>query len=387
MQISKWTNNKYYLRLRDYASQIDCLGALYDVLKPRSKIKVEELDSAERVPVALPLGTKKPRVGVVKDTRGRNREDARWYWPKFVRFLSYNHIPFDFIDVHGSDWASQAVNFDIILWKPETSPAAIEAYRTKIYFLEHYKHTWCFPAYRDIWCYEDKIRQYYLFVYYNVPCIDTFVSHNYEEALAYIERARYPFVSKIVFSSGSRGVELIRTRTEARRIARRIFGVGYATHWPYAFQKDYCYFQRFIPHAEDLRIICVGDNYFGYYIKVPPGDFRASSIGTKEFQDVPRAALTLARSVQHKLGAKLLAVDFLKEGESYLVSEVHSFMRLDSARQLRINDVPGRYRWQAGNFIFEKGNYWVQELALAEAVREWAIDKREEQTAKIDTRG
>ena len=69
----------------------------------------------------------------------------------------------------------------------------------------------------------------------------------------------FPVISKIVPSSGSLGVELIRTPAEAKKLIRQAFSQnGRKIHIVYARQKNYIYFQKFIPNdGYDIRVIVV----------------------------------------------------------------------------------------------------------------------------------
>jgi len=358
--------------------QIALFRDWHDRWHPHQQIDFSEIERAQPVRVEFAMGERKPCVGVVKDVMGRHSNDPNLYWPKYVRFLSTNAIPFEFVDIHRSDWRQRTDRFDIIAWKPEPSPAAVEEARTKIYFLERLAGKMCFPRYDDIWHYEDKVRQYYLLRHYGFPHVQTFVSHDREESLRFVEQAQYPLVSKINFSSNSRGVELLRGNQQAKKCIKKIFGAGRPSHWPYAAQKGYCLLQPYIAHARELRINCAGDNYWGYFRKVTAGVFRASGRGIFEYRPVEDAAILLARQVQKRLGSCMVALDLLGAEAGYLITEISTFMSVHNTQLCSVQGVAGRYTVQDETVRFEEGQFWIQELAFAEVIKLWRQRMKDE---------
>lgn len=318
-------------------------------------------------------GIDKPRVGVVKDHHNLERVPYTSYWPKYLRFLKNNDIPHDIYNAHDSNWMEQSEKFDVVLWRPNSDPASLQEAFSKIYFLETKMNKLCHPHHTELWSYENKIRSYYLFKHYGIPHPNTFITFSKVEALKFIERTEYPIVSKVSTSSGSAGVELIKDRKQARKFIDEIFGIGRETFWKFHKQKGYVYFQDYIGGAEyDLRVISVGDLFFGYYRYPGKGDFRASGSGNIEWKEIPVKALKLAKKVKKAFGTTVLAVDMIPDGKgSYLVIEASIFFRVDDGVELAIEGVSGYYKMSGDRLIFRKGQYWVPELAAREVMKEY----------------
>ncbi len=317
----------------------------------------------------------KPRVGLVKDHLGHHA-----YWPKYERYLKKNDLPYEFLDIDLSNWLQKANLYDIIVWHTSSDPATQAIAKSKIYILEKVLNKICIPSYNEIWFYEDKINQYYLLKAHNFPIVNSFISNSKEEALKFISDTKYPLVSKIRTGSGAQGVELVKNFREAKKIVDNSFGRGRLTYWTYERQKDYVYFQDFIEDSKyDLRVIVIGNKYFGYYRLPSQHDFRASGSGIVVKEKIPHEALRLVRDIKLKLGTKsMIAVDMMKSESSneFKIIEISTFIGIITCEQLKADGKPGYYLNENDNFKFMEGKFWIQELALNEIVNSWYDEKR-----------
>ncbi|MDP4545693.1 hypothetical protein Q8P09_11465 [Psychrobacter faecalis] len=332
----------------------------------------EYLEQAEKV-----LLENKPDivVGLVKGSDsysdiGLVRE--RDYYPKYERFLRNNNIDYEFYNPLLSNWMEKAKRFDLIIWHTSSDPATQEIAEGKIYILEKMGKI-CLPNYDEVWSYENKIRANYLYDLYDLPSIPTFISHSKSDTLDYLSDAKFPIISKISTGSASYGVDKIDNLNEAKKLVDQVFSYkGKETYFKYINQKEYVYFQDFIEDATyDLRIMCVGEDLFGYYRYPNKGDFRASGAGNYQKKEIPVEALELAYQVYKAFGSNFLATDFVysEKTKQFLIIESSVFIGVDSCEQLAINDVAGKYiRKSANEYDFVKGRFWVQELTLKNVI-------------------
>lgn len=347
-------------------------------LRKRQLITEEQengnLAQADKVIMDWPRDIPKPRIGIVNEYGGRNINPI-CYWTKYRRFCENNDFPYGLIDIHRSDFIEQAAQYDIIVWHTMSDVASQVEAETKITVLEKHMGKMCLPSVDEIWFYEDKVRQAYLFSLKNLPVAKTFVSNDYEESMQFLSECKYPLVSKIATGSSSMGVKMIKRPGQAKRLCKKVFGTGATTFWTYSKQKDYVYFQEFLPGVEfDLRIICIGDYFLGYYRKAPKGDFRASGGGIVVKESIPTEALQLAKKVKETMPhTRMLAVDLLRtqHDQKYYIAETSIFIRIDTCEQLHVDGKPGRYIYKDGQFVFEEGKFWVQELALQDLLIEY----------------
>jgi glutathione synthase/RimK-type ligase-like ATP-grasp enzyme len=326
----------------------------------------ETLESADPIFLKWPHDLQKPFIGLVKDSP---LWDASW--PKYERFLKANHIPYAFYDIHKSDFIQKATSFDVIIWTTPSNFSAQYEAKSKITLLEKHLGKICIPSSSEIWYYEDKARQNWLFEINNVPSIKTFVSFSKSEALIFIKTTNYPIISKEATNSGSRGVIILKNQLQARKFCTQVFGPGRRIiSSTYLRQKNYVIFQEFLPNeGYDLRVYIIGNNFLGIYRDVPKGDFRASGGGLIVKKDIPREALLFAKRVKESLPPSLyLSVDLLKStiDNQYYVTEVSRFNRTKDSERLVVNGVPGKYHYKDGNFTFIPGRFWLQELTLEE---------------------
>ncbi|MGE6392588.1 ATP-grasp domain-containing protein [Psychrobacter pacificensis] len=296
----------------------------------------------------------------------------RDYYPKYERFLKNNNIVYEYYNPLLSNWMKEAQRFDLIVWNTSSDPSMQEIAEGKIYILEQMGKK-CLPSYNEVWSYENKIRANYLYDLYDLPSIPTFISHSKSETLDYLDKAKFPIISKISTGSASYGVDKIDNLNEAKKLVDQVFSYkGKETYFKYINQKEYVYFQDFIEDATyDLRIMCVGEDLFGYYRYPNKGDFRASGAGNYQKKEIPVEALELAYQVYKAFGSNFLATDFVysEKTKQFLIIESSVFIGVDSCEQLAINDVAGKYiRKSANEYDFVKGRFWVQELTLKNVI-------------------
>jgi glutathione synthase/RimK-type ligase-like ATP-grasp enzyme len=343
--------------------------AIYPIVDDR-----QELDVAERVLIDWPSDRVKPRVGLVQD---RNYPP---YWTKYERFLRNNDFPFEYYDIHRSDWLTDSKQFDVIVWASGAHAPMIEEQKRKTFILENYCGKVCFPSFDTLMWYEDKIYQYEWLRMFDFPVVETFISHSYAETIERLPQSKYPLVTKVPVGAGSLGVELIKNGRQAERVAKQAFSpVGRTTQWPFLRQKDYVYFQKFQPNAGyDLRVIAVGNRVFGYYRDVPQGEFRASGMGLVRKGAIPEDAVQLAMRLIKKLDLVIAAIDLLRDPAGKLhIIEISAFIQVDTGVQLEVDGVPGAYVFDSSEeYHFEPGKLWIQELALSEFFKRWLLMRK-----------
>lgn len=320
--------------------------------------------NVKEIRIDWPKDLPKPKVGVVRDAGESPR------WTKYCRFLETNKIPYEFYDLDSINWLENAKEFDVIIGIDSCQPCYLEQVRRKYYVLENHLKKKCYPSFPDLLLYEDKILEAYLSELQGFPFIKTYVYNNKEEAIQAASDFSYPIISKIVPCSGSVGVEMIHTEKQCVSIIKKCFSNrGRKTHIAYAAQKNFVYFQDYVPNdGYDLRVIVVGDMVFGYYRKALKGDFRASGMGMIEKRELPLEAMQIARKVTDTLKSPMLVVDMLRGNDGrYYIVEISPICRVDTSEQLHVDGKPGVYVFSDDKtFHFEEGRYWVHELALKE---------------------
>lgn len=258
-----------------------------------------------------------------------------------------------------------------------------------------------FPDAATCWHFDDKVAQKYLLESVGAPVVPTWVFYDLESALAWIDRETFPKVFKLRRGSGSRNVQLVRTRDDARALARRAFSQGFRPSGGYVSdawklkkfwdrgelmpflrsipgkvvsrrrldhmagrEVGYLYFQEFIAdNAFDTRVTIIGDRAFAFTRNVRPGDFRASGSGRIVYDRarIPLEYVATAFRVCRAVGAQSMAFDFLRDPAGQpLIGEVS--YGYDAKP---VHDCEGhwdeRLTWHAGNV-------WPEEAILDDLI-------------------
>jgi len=324
----------------------------------------DRLEPAEIVHIDWPDTLRKPVFGIVQNY-------GKWpNWTKYRRFLENNGLPFELYNIHAHDWLDQVKKYDILIGISSNDYYSLQELRRKYFYLENYLGKFCYPSSSHTFLYEDKNLEAYISKSYNLPFVNTYISHDKRDALLLVEKLSYPIVSKIDPSSGSVGVELVRSVNQARMIVEQSFsGPGRKTHLSYSHQKNVVYFQDFIPSdGYDIRVIVLGNWVFGYYRKALQGDFRASGMGLVELRELPIEPMLIARNVNKIIKSPMLAIDMIKGLDgNYHIIEYSPLFEVNTTSQLRVNSILGVYVFDSDDsYHFEEHRYWIQELALRE---------------------
>lgn len=345
------------------------LEPLRELLRPEASISDDSAtldDAAPALVVKWPEDLPRLRVGLVRDI------DPQPYWTKYRRFLQVNRFPFRVVDIHASSWLETLEDLDMVVWRPSSQLYELEEARRKVFYLREFLGLHTYPTLRAVNLYEDKLLQSWALAHIGVDTPRTVASFSEADALREINELGVEVVWKLAAGSGSFGVERLSAR-RARAATRRSFSPrGRRTYWPYANQKGYVYAQALERDLRtDMRIIVVGPLLFGYYRDVPSGDFRASGMGRVRKEALPPEAMEEAWHISQQLNVGAVAVDFIvgPDGRRRKVIELSSFIMVETAMQLQIDGRPGVYiRKSPGFFEFREGRFWLQELALAEAL-------------------
>lgn len=149
----------------------------------------------------------------------------------------------------------------------------------------------------------------------------------------------FPYVLKTVTGSGSRGVQLVKNKSDLEAVKkslleitplRRIKNTVRFYQLPRENYLLYCYyyqpFKRFITQdfienlTCDYRVLVVGDRFYAMRRDVRDGDFRASGSKKFNYHDVPSIVLDFAKQVFNKLDNPYISMDLaLKNNQVYLI--------------------------------------------------------------------
>lgn len=244
-----------------------------------------------------------------------------------------------------------------------------------------------FPNKQTRWHYDEKVAQHYFFDAINAPTIKTWVFWEKQKAVEFVETAQFPLVFKLSVGAGSANVLKLESRSEALRLVDIMFTDGFAPytinefeqklddsfphfyrrlkdsanyllkrywpaapqkppHWYYLIQKNYIYFQEFVPdNRYDIRVTVIGKRAFGFVRHNRDGDFRASGSGRIDYNHdlIPEKSLQIAQKISKERDFQSMAYDFLiTQNEGLVLSEIS-------------------YCYQ-NKAVYDCGGYWDKDL-------------------------
>lgn len=157
---------------------------------------------------------------------------------------------------------------------------------------------------------------------------DTWRFTSKDEALAFIETADYPLVSKADEGASSVNVRILRSAKEARSHIERLFQRGievkHCAGGARSVQRGYALLQRFIPHEVTWRVNAIGNGRAVFkrfnYPDIPvaqTGNVKPVMAMTEEIESL----LAYADSFFQHAQTKWCALDVLKDGDSWRILE------------------------------------------------------------------
>jgi glutathione synthase/RimK-type ligase-like ATP-grasp enzyme len=193
---------------------------------------------------------------------------------------------------------------------------------------------------------------------HHLPIPETNCFYSRQEAEQFLQETSYPVVSKTVRGSVARGVHILRSREEASRLVKQVFGRGIVPHNmdPRMIQWDFILFQEYLPEVREQRMIRIGKSYLAIN-KVIRGDFHSGS-GTMLWAKPDDEVLNLTKRISDMGGFESMNVDFfLAQDGRVLVNELHPLFH---GPEILVEDLKGRYLFNESldSWAFEAGNYY-----------------------------
>ena len=247
-----------------------------------------------------------------------------------------------------------------------------DVYMERLYTIAKHYNKPLYPSYEELMLYENKRNMANWLIVNKFPHVKTHVFLNKREANDFFLNCRYPVVIKSNLGAGSLGVEIVKTRHRANKIVKRIFGrfsslfvlghpqkrkkwgVDLPVHG--TAEKHVLLVQEFIKIKWEWRIIQIGNSFFGHQ-KLLNKQF-ASGSGLVGWVTPPGELLNLAKAVCDTGNFNSMAVDIFETADNrFYINELQSVFGSYLDYQMRVNDIPGRYIFKNGVFVFETGEF------------------------------
>ncbi|GBG57996.1 hypothetical protein SPFL3102_01716 [Sporomusaceae bacterium FL31] len=325
-----------------------------------------------------------------------NDNDIDTFAPRWLERLEQKGIEVLVLDFRQQNIMNMIKQCDGAMWHWLHSPED-KQYAPKILQAINRLGIPTFPNVDTCWHYDEKVSQHYLFKAVDAPHIPSWVFWNYDEALIFIENCTYPIVFKLSVGAGSANVLKLDSYKEAKIIIDKIFLEGFFPYtlnefahkfqlkvrdvfsrnflsrivqavkyiifddYPsipgyFLIQKNYAYFQEFLPYNQyDIRVTVIGNRAFGFIRYNRPNDFRASGSGLIDYdiEKIPREAILIAHCISQKLGFQSMAYDFLLTSDGKPVINEISYCYVNTA----VYNCPGY--WDK-DLVWHEGNIWPE---------------------------
>lgn len=329
------------------------------------------------------------------------------YSEKWAEFLKKCNINVKWVDLTATDWIEQVKGCDGVMWRMAHTPNDKNSAYRILYAIEYYLKIPVFPSYDTCWHFDEKLSQYYLMKAADIPMPAVWIFWNRQEALNWASKTTYPKVFKLSAGASSSNVRLVNSAKEAYRLINLMFSYGIypsiklikASDIPFItrgkqslldllrrcrngfrwvflkrnpvpqdgwwrLEKDYVYFQEFVPGNEyDTRITVIGDRAFGFRRWNRPNDFRASGSGNFDVDPakIDRRCVKLAFDVSGKLNSQSMAYDIIFKDNELFIVEI-SYTYADWA----VQKCPGHWK---PDLTWVEGNMWPEEAHVEDFIK------------------
>jgi len=294
-------------------------------------------------------------------------------WDKaWINYCKNNNIDFEIIDCFRSDIIDKLKEFDVLLWNFQNYVLQEMLFARSILNVAKSMGLRVFPDFNTSWHYDDKVAEMYLLQSIDAPIPKSWIFGLKDDCNNWIDNnAKFPLIAKLRCGAGSHNVKMISYRTEARTYVSKMFSRGFKS-FPNVFfkassnikssknlksilkkikripefistlsrakrfgrEKDYVYFQEFIPNnGYDLKIVVIKDKVSFFVRDIRKGDFRASGGGSFYYDKslVPDNVLKSAFEISDKLNFQCMGYDFVvdkKTNEGKIVEISYGFSHI-----------------------------------------------------------
>jgi len=292
--------------------------------------------------------------------------DREGGWKHIANACRATGVDYIAFDIYASDWIQKLkpLQFDGCIYRPEFRYAGWrELFAERIRFMAQELQIPIYPRLHELSLYESKRRMAYWLEAHQVPHPRTWVFGSKNEALEFINHARYPLIFKTDFGNASFGVRRVISRREALSIWRRSFGNGYRMPTykegqldlipraksvvrpayrylrgirdiPRDVEIDVMLFQEEVDIAHEWRLIKSGDSFFGNE-KLPSDRGFHSGSGHSAWTIPPLEVFDFARSVCLKGDFATMGLDIFQARDGrLLVNELQTIFGVVAKNQM-----------------------------------------------------
>lgn len=301
-----------------------------------------------------------------------------------------NEVEYRVVTISASSWFEDihSDSFDWILTKPSNISSQYKLlYDERLEILNNLNYK-LFPTYQEVKIYENKRYLSYWLKANNISHPKSFVFYSKPEAIDFVTKQNLPIVGKINIGASGRGVIIFKDKKVAinyiedcfskgirsstgpnlskgnklKRILNAIKSPKYILSRLKIYhtvandlQRGFVFFQEFIKHDFEWRVVRIGDSYFAH--KKLVHNNKASGTLLKGYDNPPLSLLDFVRELTDKHNFKSQAIDVFENDEIYLVNEIQCIFGQSDEYQMLVDNKPGRYVYVNNQWSFEEGMF------------------------------
>lgn len=234
-----------------------------------------------------------------------------------------------FLDFKKRNWLEQIEisKPDLIMWRAWHRPDDRDNAKAKIQIIEKFFKIPIFPNWDMYYSYDNKIIQNFILNKLKFPIPKTWIYYDKCDALNFINKAKFPLVSKCSEGACGDNINLIKNKDELKSHIEMAFnGDGIKTYFPWIRQKGYVYLQEFIETDKDLRIITLGNKVELAFWRENKNSWKHNIAGggTINPEGIPEEAKKIALNLAKKLNFHWCAFDIILKEKKPLILEFSS---------------------------------------------------------------
>lgn len=282
-------------------------------------------------------------------------------YEQYIQACQEMDVRYTVIDLTSDSWLEQVLDEKcdgFLARPPHWTTIWRDLYLERVQIIASQLQAFVFPSVFEMSLYENKRLISYWLKVHRIPHPATHVFVSSREARAFARSAVYPMVFKTSLGSAGSGVTVMHDVAEAEAIIERAFGEGIVRSPGDSRDRqwDYVIFQEYVPNAREFRLIRIGDSYFGHE-KLPLNGMHSGS-NLVRWGAPPKHLLELARRISETGNFRSMNMDILVDDrEQPFVNELQCVFGSYNPSQMYVDDIPGRYRYRDGEWVFEAGLY------------------------------
>lgn len=290
---------------------------------------------------------------------------------RWISYCKENNIAYKIVNCYDNDIVAQLDDCDALMWHHHHGNYKDVLFAKQLLYSLQAAGKKVFPDFNTAWHFDDKVGQKYLLESIGAPLVPSYVFYTKKDALNWIDKTTFPKVFKLRGGAGATNVKLVKTKSEARKLAKRAFGRGFSqfNRWNnlserirrfkegkdniigilkgigrlfiptefakmYPREKGYVYFQEFVENdGFDVRVVVIGHKAVALKRLVRENDFRASGSGNLIFENekIDKEYIIKAFDLSRRIKSQSLAIDFIqsKDNEVLIVELSYGFPMLN----------------------------------------------------------